>query len=55
MVEDVKQGFFADWNNLDAEKYLRLDYYFETTADPEGGGSSSVSRAVNSSVETGWS
>lgn len=36
MVEDVKQGFFADWNNLDAEKYLRLDYYFETTADPEG-------------------
>ncbi len=35
MIEEVKRGFFADWHNLDAEKYLQLDYYFETTSDPE--------------------
>ncbi|HHJ06498.1 MAG TPA: ribulose 1,5-bisphosphate carboxylase [Anaerolineae bacterium] len=35
MPKKEKQGFFANWESLDAEKYLRLDYYFETTANPE--------------------
>lgn len=30
-----KQGFFADWKTLDLEKYLILDYYFETTSPPD--------------------
>ncbi len=30
-----KSGFFADWQDLDAEKYLILDYYFETTSSPD--------------------
>lgn len=33
MIE--REGFFADWNTLDSEKYLILEYYFETTSSPD--------------------
>ncbi|MBU4484799.1 ribulose 1,5-bisphosphate carboxylase, partial [bacterium] len=35
MNNSDKRGFFADLNNLDKEKYLILDYFFESTIDPE--------------------
>ncbi len=35
MDEKDKQGFFADRTTLDLEDYVILDYYFESTIDPE--------------------
>ncbi len=31
---DYDRAFYADWEKLDKEKYLILDYYFESTIDP---------------------
>ncbi len=30
-----KSGFFADWETLEEEAYLILEYYFETTSPPD--------------------
>lgn len=35
MNKDLKQGFFASVSDLDLDKYLILDYFFESTIDPE--------------------
>ena len=35
MVPEDKRGFFADRASLDMEKYVVLDYYFESTIEPE--------------------
>ena len=35
MDEKDKKGFFADRRELDLEDYVLLDYYFESTIDPE--------------------
>ena len=31
---NFKKPFFSKWEDLDQEKYLILDYYFESTIDP---------------------
>ena len=35
MDEKDRRGFFADRQTLDIDDYLILDYYFESTIDPE--------------------
>lgn len=35
MKKTDQQGFFADRNTLDMQKYLVFEYYFETDIDPE--------------------
>ena len=34
MEKHVIDGFYADRDDLDMEKYLVFDYYFESTTDP---------------------
>jgi len=35
MKPNEVRGFFADWEALDPERYLRLEYYIECAGDPE--------------------
>ena len=34
-MSEYENAFFAAWSDLDHEKYLILDYYFECTNTPE--------------------
>jgi ribulose-bisphosphate carboxylase large chain len=35
MKPNEVRGFFADWEDLEPERYLRLDYHIECAGDPE--------------------